>query len=130
MIDWKSVTKKHKDLVKKRILQINKELKKSFNKKDKKVIFITHDPPYKTKLDILKTNYDKRNKGKHIGDDIYTKFDKKFQPLVHICSHMHENQGYDKIGKTLVVNSGALLENKFALLELENNKIKRLKFYK
>ena len=111
-------------------MQINKELNKSFDKKYKNVIFITHDHPYGTKLDILKKNLDKRNKGKHIGDDIYTKFDKEFQPLVHVCSHIHEGQGFDKIGKTIVINTGGLLEDKFALLELEKDKIKKLKFYK
>jgi len=130
MVDWKKASKKHKSLVKKRILQINKELSKMFNKKDKNIIFVTHDPPYKTKLDILRKKLDKDNFKKHIGDNIYTKFDKKFQPLIHICSHIHENQGYDKIRKTLIINSGALLENKFALLELEKDKIKKLKFYK
>ncbi len=130
MIDWKNANEKHKNSVKKRILEINKDLNTLFSKKDKDIIFVTHDPPYGTKLDILKKDLDKMNRYKHIGDDIYTKFDKKFQPLVHICSHMHENQGYDKIGKTLVVNSGALLESKFALLELKKNKIKNLKFYK
>ncbi len=130
MINWKTAGKKHKNDVKERIFEINYELNKLFNKKQKNIIFITHDPPYGTKLDILRNNLDSKNRYKHIGDDIYTKFDKKFQPLVHVCSHMHENQGYDKIGKTLVINSGALLENKFVLLELEKDKIKKLKFYK
>ena len=133
LINWKEASKKHGDSVKKRISQINYDLNKLFNKKDKNVIFITHDPPYNTKLDKLHQKYSRykmKKKVQHIGDDIYTKLDKKFRPLIHVCGHMHENQGSDKIGKTLVINSGALLEGKFALLELEKDKIKRLKFYK
>lgn len=31
----------------------------------------------------------------------------KYQPLVHLCGHIHESKGATKIGKTLVINPGS-----------------------
>jgi hypothetical protein len=31
----------------------------------------------------------------------------KYQPLVHLCGHIHESRGTTKIGKTLVINPGS-----------------------
>ncbi|MBI2581193.1 metallophosphoesterase family protein [Candidatus Woesearchaeota archaeon] len=67
-------------------------------KKGKKIIFITHQPPHGTKLDYIWA---------HHGNKSYTRFVKKFQPLLHVCGHLHETQGKkDRIGKTLVINPG------------------------
>jgi len=31
----------------------------------------------------------------------------KYQPLVHLCGHIHESRGTTKIGKTLIINPGS-----------------------
>ena len=129
MFDKSKVPKKHIKLVKNLMKHHTKELTKLFSRKSATTIFITHDPPYKTKLDILKLSTDKRFLNKHIGDDVYRKIDEKFQPMLHLCAHMHENQGIDKIGKTTIINCGESGHGHFALLTLNEDKISNLKFY-
>jgi Icc-related predicted phosphoesterase len=66
---------------------------------DKKIILVTHAPPYGTKIDKV---FDQSAGNKSIRD-----FIKRVQPKIAISGHLHENAGLkDKIGKTLVVNPG------------------------
>ena len=66
--------------------------------KGTKLIFITHQPPHNTKLDYIWA---------HHGSKSYTRFDKKHQPVLHVCGHLHETQGKtDFIGKTKIINPG------------------------
>lgn len=63
-----------------------------------KLIFIVHQPPYNTKLDLLDGHY---------GNIAIRKFIEKFKPLYCICGHFHETQGKrDKIGNTIIINPG------------------------
>lgn len=63
-----------------------------------KLIFVTHDPPFNTKLDLV---------GNHAGSREIRGFIEKYQPLYCICGHLHENEGKkDKIGKTIIINPG------------------------
>lgn len=65
---------------------------------DRKLIFISHQPPYKTKLDYI---WD------HHGNKSYRKFLDKVQPVLALSGHLHENEGkIDKIKKTYVANPG------------------------
>ena len=103
----------------------NKRLKRIFFQvKDfKNSIFLVHDPP----LNYLDKVLFKKSPmyGKHLGDEYYLKYIKKYQPTVCVCGHMHEHsQKTAKIGKTLVINPGEAGKGQFAILELKNNKIK------
>ena len=67
--------------------------------KGKKIILVTHAPPYKTKLDKLGRNYS--------GNKSLRDFIDKYKIDLHICGHLHENFGKeDNIGKTRVINPG------------------------
>jgi len=71
---------------------------RQLKKEKKKIMFITHQPPHKTKLDFIWA---------HHGNKSYAKFDKEIQPALHVCGHLHETQGKrDNIGKTLIINPG------------------------
>lgn len=73
-----------------------KEIEKN---KDKKIILVVHQPPYKTKVDNIG--------GSHAGNKSYTNFIKKNKVDLVLCGHLHENSGKeDKIRDTLVVNPG------------------------
>ena len=76
------------------------KFKKIINKnKDKKIILITHAPPYKTKLDKLV--------GGHAGNKSIRHFVEKNKIDLLICGHLHENFGKeDKIKRTKVINPG------------------------
>jgi Icc-related predicted phosphoesterase len=89
---------------KKRNLKWKKDMKRLSKYAKGDFIFLTHDVPL-GKLDKINNKNSPIN-GEHIGDEFYLEFDKKYKPLMHICGHMHENQGTARIGKTVVVNAG------------------------
>jgi len=64
-----------------------------------KVILVTHQPPYKTKVDAIYNE--------HAGSKSIRKFIEKYKPALCITGHLHENFGKkDKIGDTLIINPG------------------------
>lgn len=69
------------------------------NNKDKKIILVTHAPPYGTKVDKLGRN--------HAGNKSIRKFIENNNIDLHICGHLHENFGKeDKIKNTRIINPG------------------------
>jgi len=75
-------------------------IKKIKISKNKKIITLTHAPPYGTKLDYVP------NIG-FSGCKSVNKMIKKFKPILHLCGHLHENFGArDKIGNTIILNPG------------------------
>lgn len=102
-----------------RVIKINIKWKKDLEKLAKYArgdfIFLTHDVPL-GKLDKVK-NKKSPAYSEHMGDKFYLDFDKRYKPMIHICGHMHENQGIDKIGKTIIINSGFGKIGEAALIE-------------
>ena len=78
----------------------NKKFKKIIKENpSKKIILLTHAPPYGTRLDKLGKN--------HVGNRSFRKFIEKNKIDLHVCGHLHENFGKeDKIGITKVINPG------------------------
>jgi Icc-related predicted phosphoesterase len=108
-----------------------KKLKKE--NKNKKVIFIFHNLPYNCKLDVIRDkNAPEIVKGEHYGSKLIRGIINKYQPILGIGGHMHENQGKCKIGKTLIINTGAACEGKAVLIDFddEKGKVKNVKFIK
>lgn len=67
--------------------------------KKKKLILVTHAPPYNTKIDKII--------GEPCGNKSIRKFIEKFKPIAAISGHLHENaKKKDKIDNTLVINPG------------------------
>ena len=60
-----------------------------------------------------------------MGVSSYNRVIKKYKPALLVCGHMHENQGKCKINATLVVNPGAALEGKAAIIDFDE-KMKRV----
>lgn len=102
--------------------KFERQLEKLLSKYRKNVILVTHDVPYGTEMDKVKYKASPAF-GEHVGDRIIRKALEKYKPLLHVCGHMHENQGKEKIGKTLVVNPGYARNGEFAIIKLEVNKI-------
>ncbi|MBI2136062.1 metallophosphoesterase [Candidatus Woesearchaeota archaeon] len=68
-------------------------------KTKKKIIFVTHQPPYNNATDLIH--------GQHAGCKSFTKFIREVRPELVVCGHLHETAGKkDKIGKTIVINPG------------------------
>lgn len=79
--------------------KITKELKKKLDK-TKKLIFITHAPPFGTRTD-LQPHYG------HVGCQSITKSIVELKPILHLSGHIHETEGKrDKIGNTITLNPG------------------------
>lgn len=63
-----------------------------------KIIFVTHQPPYKSKIDYI---WD------HHGNKSYRAFIMRKKPILALCGHLHETAGMkEKLGVTKVVNPG------------------------
>lgn len=82
-----------------------------------RTVLVTHNPPYNTSADKLTW-------GEHIGSVSIRQFIKEEQPLVNICGHIHEARGIDRIGRTVIVNTGPLKQGYYAQINIaEKNKI-------
>ena len=93
--------------------------------KNKKIIFLTHEPPYGTKIDMAKYG---PAKGHHIGSKSIAWAIKKYKPALNICGHIHESPGISRLGKTICVNTGYGRIGEAALIELGKKiKIKLVK---
>ena len=67
--------------------------------KNRKIIFITHAPPYGTKLDLIV--------GNHCGNRTFRNFVSKNKIDLYICGHLHENfNKKDHIKGTRIINPG------------------------
>ena len=93
--------------------QIEKALEKLLTQKKEKTVLVTHVPPKGTGLDLTQ-------RGMHVGSSAVRKAIEKNQPRLHLCGHIHEAFGEEKIGKTTSINIGALKEGQALLLELED----------
>jgi len=122
-----------KNKIKRLISRRQKSKRRLFNiieKTSGKRIFVFHYPPAKV---FDKVN-DKKNPyhGETMGVDFFRQAIKKYNPSLVLCGHMHEYQGKTKIGKTLVVNPGAVVDGKGAIIDFDENvgKVKSVKFVK
>ena len=78
---------------------MDKDFEKKAQERFKKIILVTHAPPYKTMLDKLV--------GGHCGNKSIRNFIEKSKIDLVICGHLHENFGKeDKIKNTKVINPG------------------------
>jgi len=67
--------------------------------KPKKIVLVTHAPPYNTKVDNIH--------GNPAGNKSIRQFIAEVKPDLVVCGHLHENEGKtDNIGKTKIINPG------------------------
>jgi len=111
--------KKHVAKNKKEISQIM-----SYGAKDIDILF-AHYTPYKIFDKVKWKGYNPMN-GKHVGFEGFTKYIKKYSPRLFISGHMHEYQGIKKLGKTIIVATGAAKDGKAAMIDF-NEKTKKFK---
>lgn len=110
-----------------------KKLDKLFHKfkkenKEGKLIFVSHNVPYETKLDMIKPKIKYRIiKRRHYGSKLAKRIINKWQPKLTLCGHIHENPGKDKIDKSLIVNPGAAQDGRAAIINLPEDSKKKIK---
>jgi len=101
-----------------------------------KVICNFHCPPYNTNIDLA-PKLDKKLRPvykfgelelQHVGSKSIRKFMEKYSPLLGLHGHIHEAEGYDKVGRTLVINPGSQYSAgmlKGVIVDLDRNGIIR-----
>ena len=72
----------------------------------------------------------KIKKYKHYGSKMARRIIEQYNPILHLGGHIHESWGKDRIGKTILVNPGAVHEGKAAIVEINDGKIGKIKFLK
>ena len=67
--------------------------------KGKKIMLVTHQPPFGTKLDWVGN--------RHVGNKDYTAFILRIKPKLALSGHLHETVGLvDAVGETKIANPG------------------------
>ncbi len=82
-----------------------------------KFILLTHNPPYNTVVDKLSW-------GEHVGSMSIRRFVEERQPILHVCGHIHEARGVDKIGKTVIVNPGPAMRGYYGEVLIKDEEVK------
>jgi Icc-related predicted phosphoesterase len=105
-----------------------KLLRRLFLNCKKPVIYISHNAPYKTKLDKVNApNTYAHNK--HYGSIISRKLIDDYQPILNISAHIHEGYGKTRLKKTICINAGFGGEvNTLVEIDLNKNKISNVEF--
>jgi uncharacterized protein len=76
-----------------------------------RLVMVCHTPPIDTTVDMVGTNV-------HVGSRVVRAFIERVQPDVCLTGHIHESRAVDAIGRTVIVNPGALAQGGFARVEL------------
>ena len=87
----------------------------STNKKifDEKSVIVSHEPPYGLQDTVFL--------GMHAGSRELREIVDKYKPRLVLCGHIHEDSGYTKVRKTIVVNCSMGKRGEGALIELDKD---------
>jgi len=97
--------------------------------KGKKIIFVSHNVPYKTNLDkITDKKAHKHVRGRHFGSKLTRRIIDRYQPILAVGGHIHEGRGKQKLKKTLMVNPGAIHEGEAAIIDIDEKGGIKVKF--
>jgi Icc-related predicted phosphoesterase len=75
------------------------------------LLMVCHTPPAHTATDRITS-------GRHVGSLTVRTFIESRQPAVCITGHVHESAGVDRIGRTTVVNAGALRDGGYIVIDV------------
>lgn len=82
------------------------------NHRSGSLVLVSHCPPRDTKIDRTMS-------GEHIGSISVRRFVERTQPLLVISGHVHEAQGTDTIGSSMLVNTGPAKYGNYAMIALD-----------
>lgn len=100
---FNTVYEKTEDKIKKQMSRMNI---------DNNTIILSHTPPY----GVLDTTAS----GLHIGSKAVLQMIKERQPFAVFCGHVHEAEGYEKIGETHIFKIPAVRNGKYAIVNLDS----------
>jgi len=82
---------------------------------------------YRAKLDKVSMKAHKAVRGKHYGSKLVKRTITKNKPVLAIGGHIHEGFGKDKIKNTVIINSGSAAQGQGVIIDLPENKKKKVK---
>ncbi len=91
---------------------------KDENQDEEPVILVSHQPPKDTVCD-------RAYGGVHVGSAALRNFIEDIQPIVVITGHIHEGKGYDRIGRSLIINPGPFKTGNYSIIEIEGSNVQR-----
>ena len=59
----------------------------------------------------------------HVGSTAVREFLEEAQPDICLCGHIHEARAVDRVGRTVVVNPGALAQGGYVLLRSNSGQL-------
>jgi Icc-related predicted phosphoesterase len=75
------------------------------------LVMVCHTPPFGTAADVV-------GSGAHVGSQVVREFILRVQPAVCLTGHIHEARSVDTLGRTVIVNPGALADGGYARITL------------
>ena len=104
------------------------ELDKLMKQEELPIIFISHNSPYGTTLDLI-DNVNSPVNNEHYGSGIARVLIDENQPLLSISGHIHEGVGQEVLGKTTCINSGFKGDiNVIVEINLEKKEVEKIEF--
>ena len=79
-------------------------------------VLVSHNPPKDTACDVIPGDV-------HVGSTAVREFLEEAQPDICLCGHIHEARAMDRVGRTIVVNPGALAQGGYVLLRYNSGQL-------
>ena len=92
------------------------ELKSQIDR-DGPLVFVSHQPPWGTKLDTVSAD-------RHTGSKAIRNFILETQPILALSGHIHEAATTDTLQDTTLINPGPFARGRYAYIEIEDNTVK------
>ena len=92
------------------------ELKSQIDR-DRPLVFVSHQPPWGTKLDAIGAD-------RHTGSKAIRNFILETQPILALSGHIHEAATTDTLQNTTLINPGPFARGRYAYIEIEHNTVK------
>ncbi|MHA1686555.1 MAG: metallophosphoesterase family protein [Candidatus Heimdallarchaeaceae archaeon] len=118
---FKTPGEKSEEAIKKDLQKLEKDIDLNKACKEQTLIGIFHEPPINTKADYIP------HKKIHGGSPYILDHINKVQYDYIFTGHIHESQAFEYRKKTLLVNPGALVEGKWAVINTESHTAKLYK---
>lgn len=78
-------------------------------------ILVVHNPPHNSKVDRTFT-------GQHVGSPEIRKFIEREKPTLVLCGHIHESEGTDIIGDSIIFNPGPFFRGNIGIVNIIGKK--------
>ena len=105
--------------------ETKKQLSKLYEQAENPVIFLSHNVPHDTSLDMIDNEESPKN-GRHYGSVIVKELIEEKQPLLSVAGHMHEGYGIENIKNTSCLNAGL---NAYGFINLNGENVEFTNFH-